>query len=492
MSNLQTAPAKQKPITHTNERMSYALLFFAALITRFVSFTKTDNEQTPLFDEKHYAPQSYDMVKSFINPLLGGIESNPGYGLVVHPPLAKQLQSIGEMIFGYTPLGWRVVAAFFGAATIIVIRAIARELTGSAALANTAGILALFDGVLLVTSRSGMLDIFQTFFIVAATYTFIKDWNSTTALLPTAPRTEFGPRLGYRWWLLTTGVLLGCAVSVKWSGLYYMAFLGIASVVLDWHRRRQANVRYAFFGTLFLDSFKAFFYLVIIPIGVYVWSWRAWFASETAVFRHAKESGSIDQASLLQFFPNTLANWLHYHSSVLKFHASLTTSSGHDHPFDSKPWEWLIGGKPILYYSSNHECFGTNCAEKIYLFGTPTIWWLTVPVIVLALGIWLYRRSWKYAIPVIVFMAGFIPWLIGYDRQMYFFYATPLVPMTIICLTLLLGDLARKYPRIGLWTLTTIVGTATAQFFFFSPILYGYALPESWFPALLWFPYWGS
>ena len=35
--------------------------------------------------------------------MLGGIEDNPGYGLVVHPPLAKEIMAAGMGLFGYTP-----------------------------------------------------------------------------------------------------------------------------------------------------------------------------------------------------------------------------------------------------------------------------------------------------------------------------------------------------------------------------------------------------
>ena len=62
------------------------------LITRFVGLNSAVADGTPVFDEKHYVPQAWDMVNSWVNPLIGGIESNPGYGLVVHPPLAKQIE----------------------------------------------------------------------------------------------------------------------------------------------------------------------------------------------------------------------------------------------------------------------------------------------------------------------------------------------------------------------------------------------------------------
>ena len=41
----------------------------------------------------------------------GGVEDNPGFELVVHPPLGKQLIAIGEALFGYDAVGWRFAAA---------------------------------------------------------------------------------------------------------------------------------------------------------------------------------------------------------------------------------------------------------------------------------------------------------------------------------------------------------------------------------------------
>ena len=82
---------------------TYATLIVAglALATRFIGLTIPTAQDTPVFDEKHYVPQAWDMVRSWVNPLIGGIESNPGYGLVVHPPLAKQIMAYSELLFGY-------------------------------------------------------------------------------------------------------------------------------------------------------------------------------------------------------------------------------------------------------------------------------------------------------------------------------------------------------------------------------------------------------
>src|SRR3546814_9630647 len=69
---------------------------------------------TPIFDEKHYAPQAWQMLGN------GGLEDNPGYGLVVHPPLSKALMAVGEWIFGYNGLGWRFSGAVCGVIIVIL------------------------------------------------------------------------------------------------------------------------------------------------------------------------------------------------------------------------------------------------------------------------------------------------------------------------------------------------------------------------------------
>ncbi|WP_047261579.1 dolichyl-phosphate-mannose--protein mannosyltransferase [Corynebacterium mustelae] len=504
-----TVPTTPKTLRWTkHDTHAFTLIGLWALVTRFAWLNSATAQGTPIFDEKHYVPQAWDMVQSWINPLIGGIESNPGYGLVVHPPLAKQIEAIGELVFGYTPLGWRFMAALFGSATILLIMGVARQITGSTTVATFAGLLGLFDGVLLIASRYGMLDIFQTFFIVAAAYCLIRDFNQLHHRLHAAwvagrlGTSAYGPRFGFRWWRFAAGINLGLALSVKWSGLYYMAFFGVMSVLFDVYLRRKYKIHRPIRGMLVRDAAAAFASIVLVPIAVYAWSWRAWFSSETAVYRHAATDGTITADSWLNKLPDTLASWLYYHQSVLEFHASLTTSAGHVHPWDSKPWTWLVAGRPILYFSATDiECYAGTCRRMIYLFGTPAIWWLTVPVLVWTTWQVIATKNIRMSIPLIAFAAGFLPWLIGYDRQMYFFYATPLVPFTIIMIAYVLGTLLGRgrliHPRLlpapihtGSVAVTTYLGLVLAMFVYFSPILYGYPVPDSVYESLMWLPSW--
>ncbi|MCQ9352591.1 phospholipid carrier-dependent glycosyltransferase [Corynebacterium sp. 153RC1] len=490
------------------DTVTTAAVALLALFTRFIGLNAAQAGGTPVFDEKHYVPQAWDIVRSWQNLAIGGIESNPGYGLVVHPPLAKQMIAWGEMLFGYSPMGWRVVTALCGVGVVLVIMAIARRLSGSGWVALFAGLLATFDGVLLVTSRFGMLDIIQVLFIVLACWALIRDWQLTESRAPASLQAAAGthgqheqsgdsegdltgteataqPKFAWRWWRIACGVFLGLALAVKWSGLYYMAFFGVLAVLL--HARLAPSLR-----QWFLDSVRAFAALVLLPIAVYAWTWRAWFAQETSVYRHAASNGTIPADSWMQALPDALAGWVYYHSSVLNFHASLTTSSGHDHPFDSKPWEWLVGLKPILYLSTTDiACGEQTCRKMLYLFGTPIIWWLIVPVVLWALWAAAKKNQWRmYVIPLVGFAAGFIPWVASYDRQMYFFYATALIPFVLVMIACMLGTMRQSaHPALRI-AVPVYLGMVIASFVLYSPILYGLQIPDSFYNMLMWLPAW--
>lgn len=492
----------------------FAFLTLAAGLTRLVALGYPTDKGTPVFDEKHYVPQAYDMVLSWFNLFTGGIESNPAYGLVVHPPLAKQIIALGELIFGYTAWGWRLSSAIFGIATVLLTALIARRLSRKTVVGLIAGIIALCDGVLLVGSRIGMLDIFQVVFILLAAYCLIRDLEAVWQRLHAAyadgrlqAAGDLPVRFGYRWWRFGAGISLGLACGVKWSGLYFMAVFGLMSVMCDWWLRYRYRTHKPMISTLGYDVAPALMSLVFLPIGVYLWCWRAWFASETSVYRHALSAGLIDENSGLRLLPESIASWLYYQSSVLDFHSALTNSAGNHHPWESKPWAWLASTRPMLYYVENNMSCGsrTDCSTSIYLFGTPILWWLTVPVVLLAAWRLIFGRRLAYLVPLLGWLTAFVPWLAMFDRQMYFFYAMVMAPFTWVLLSLLAGEMlgrgrlisnrfttALQLPPLasGTWLVAGYVAAVVAFFVLFSALFYALPLTPETFNQLMWLPSW--
>lgn len=482
----------------------YVVLGALAAATRFIGLSAKTDHGTPLFDEKHYVPQAWQVLESTGNPLIGGIEDNPGFGLIVHPPVAKQVIAFGEWLFGYSPLGWRFMSALAGVALVLLLMDIVRRISGSQLAVAIVGLYAVCDGVLLVSSRVGMLDMIQTIFIIGAVWALVIDNASALRRLQqpllantevaTASLGKFGPYLNYRWWRLLAGVLLGLSLGVKWSGLYYIAVFGLWSVFADAASRGRTGMKMPILGALVRDTLPALRDLVLVPLAVYFFSWRAWFTEETSVYRHVPAGERDTGLPFTSWLPESIQNFMHYQSSVLKFHAELTTSNGHHHPWESKPWEWLVSWRPMLYYSGESTCFGgRDCKSWIMLFGTPPIWWLLVIVVLWAAWHWVVRGDFRYSIPVLGFFASWVPWAIAYDRQMYFFYATALIPFVLIGFALLAQDIVGwtwRNRQFGRGLVAAHAALVVVAFIFWFPIMVGIQLPVETFNLRFWLPSW--
>src|SRR5271167_1449296 len=241
-----------------------------AAVTRTVNLGSPTDAGTPIFDEKHYAPQAWQMLHNH------GVEDNPGYGLVVHPPVGKQLIAIGEAIFGYNGVGWRFTGALLGVIMVVLVMRIVRRISRSTLVGAIAGLLVICDGVSFVAARTALLDGYLTFFVVAVFGALIVDRDQVrmrmyVALLEgRAAETIWGPRLGVRWWRFGAGVLLGLACGTKWSGLYFVAFFGAMSLAFDVAARRQYQVPRPWLGALRRDLIPTGYALGVIPVAVYL------------------------------------------------------------------------------------------------------------------------------------------------------------------------------------------------------------------------------
>jgi dolichyl-phosphate-mannose-protein mannosyltransferase len=466
---------------------------------RLVDLGAPTDKGTPVFDEKHYVPQAWQMLRN------GGYEDNYGYELVVHPPLAKQLIAIGEWLFGYNGWGWRFSAAVAGALIVLLTVRIARRLTRSTLLGAVAGVLVICDGVLHLQSRMGMLDIFIALFVLAAFACLLCDRDQVRERLAIAVRagwvdaSPYGPRLGFRWWRFGAGVLLGLATAVKWSGAYWVVAFGLLIVVFDATARKTAGVRRPWVGAVRQDLLPAVWNIGVISVLVYLGSWWAWFASETATDRHYVEITDAD-AGAFAFVPEALRSLFLYTTNVLDFHSNLLTPEDDPHPWESKPWTWPMGLRPMLYfYEAGPEvtgCGESECVSATMLIGTPAMWWLSLPV--LGWGLWraVFRSDWRYGAVLVGYLAGLLPWFLNIDRQMYFFYATPLAPFLALGLTLVLGQIlgsARDgYERrgTGLLVLSLYLGLVVANFAWLWPILVGDPITYDRWQAELWLPSW--
>ena len=479
-----------------------AVITALAALTRFLNLGSPTDAGSPIFDEKHYAPQAWQLLHNH------GVEDNPGYGLVVHPPVGKQLIAIGEALFGYNGLGWRFSGAVCGVILVALVARITRRITRSTLVGGIAGLLLIADGVSFVAARTALLDGFLTLFVVAAFGALIVDRDQVRERMHIAllagriGETPWGPRLGVRWWRFLAGVMLGLACATKWSGLYFVLFFGLMSVAFDVAARRQYRVPRPWLGTLRRDVGPALYALGLIPFGVYLASYAPWFASETAVNRY-EVGQSIGEGGRFAL-PDAIRSLWHYTYKAYEFHAGLTNAAGNHHPWESKPWTWPMSLRPVLYAIEQYgpeqhagDCTAAGgCVKAVMLVGTPALWWLAVPVLLWAAWLTFVRRDWRYAVILVGYCAGWLPWFADIDRQMYFFYAATMAPFLAMGIALILGDILHKPNQsaerrtLGLILVSCYVALVITNFAWMYPILTGIPISQATWNMEIWLPSW--
>jgi dolichyl-phosphate-mannose-protein mannosyltransferase len=500
-----------RPVDPFGGWMMSLIVTTVAAVTRFWNIS---GPQGTVFDEVYYATESGEILRF-------GYENNPGFGLVVHPPLGKWMIAIGVHFFGgwNREFGWRFMSAVVGTLSVLITIRVARRIFRSDLLGALAGVLLTMDGVSMVTSRLALLDIYTQFFAVLAFAAMVLDRDQIrgrlAALIADGANLRGGPpALGPRPWRLLAGVFLGLLCAVKWSGLSFWIFLAVLSVVWDRGAFRSAGVRYPWAAVWHRSVGGAAASYIAAGGTAYLLTWLGWIVGENSWNRHWAESHRVRGLDAL--LPGWLRSLANYHHDSYNFHVGLTQH----HPYGSTPWSWLILGRPtnLSFYGTpdgiddHARCGATKCASQILLIGTPLMWWAFAPVLLWLTWHWLTTRDWRAAAVLVAFVAGWGAWLKNTDRTMFLFYMTPLMPFLVLGLTLALGTLVGRSSRpawsdwrpargTGLaatartlnWRLVAAavyVGTIVADFIWMWPIFTDVMLTYHQWHARMWFNSW--
>jgi dolichyl-phosphate-mannose-protein mannosyltransferase len=439
-----------------------------------------------LFDEAYYPPEAHELLR-------WGYEYNRGYTFIVHPPLGKWLIAVGEQLFGYNSLGWRLPSAVAGTVAVVVLTRLARRLTGSTLLGLLAGLLLALDGFSFSLSRIGLLDVFLQVFVVSAVACLVVDRDQVRRRVRNgADRgTPTGFRLGPRGWRLAAGVLFGCACAVKWSGVYFLAFFALASLFWDRTAWRDAGVQHPTRVAVRRGLPGAVWALGLLPVLTYLASFTGWFRGETSQGRHWADQ---HPDTAFGFVPGPLRSLWHMHGEWLRFHNGLSTP----HPWESKPWSWLVDGRPILLWNPQGltDGSGAQVIRYILMVGTPTLWLAFGPAMLWLVWRVAARRDPAAVVGLLGIAAGWLTWFVNLDRTMFIFYMAPALPFFVLAVTLVLQDVlgpaqATAFRRqLGLGAVCLYVAVVAMTFVFFYPVLTGQPLSYSAWVQRMWFPSW--
>jgi dolichyl-phosphate-mannose--protein O-mannosyl transferase len=124
------------------------------------------------------------------------------------------------------------------------------------------------------------------------------------------------------------------------------------------------------------------------------------------------------------------------------------------------------------------------------------LWWLSPIVLGWSLWCTFTRFDWRHAAVLVGYGAGFLPWFLELERQMYFFYVVPLAPFLVLGLTLGLGEILGRVGEgaerrgTGLLVVSLYLSAAVTNFAWLWPILVGNSITEAHWNAELWLPSW--
>lgn len=428
----------------------YFIYILISIIGGILRFSRLSTPNFIVFDETYYAKDAWallnkgvelewpsnindDIIKNKIHYLPGFLE------FVVHPPLGKWMIAIGELLFGFHPFGWRFITALIGTISIYLICLIAYRLTNSLLVSILSGIFITCDGLHVVLSRTAILDIFVSFFIITTLY---------ISLLNIKP--------SFKWLLL--GISVGCATSVKWNGLYYG--IGIVLIYLITHNDKWYQA---------LKNMIIFWLSIIIT---YISTWIGWFSNKNLVSQWFVNQGYKRSES-----NNMIKNFILYHEKILDFHRHLTAY----HPYKSKPQTWPLLIRPVSFYyvKQGHTIY------DILAIGTPLLWWFSIIAIIYLL----YYHFKEYGVILLGYFANYLPWFATYTRTMFYFYSITLLPFMCIASAILIHKMF-YYNKITRYASITMTVLIISNFIYFYPIYTALGINNNIYNSILWFNTW--
>lgn len=352
-----------------------------------------------IMDEAYYVPDGYSIFKNgyeiqwvekytseWADKILSVFSSSPDQFYSdnyysTHPPLGKILIGLGMYPFSNdNSIGWRISALIFGTLVIVATMLLAQQIFKNKYITLMSGFFIAIDGAMISMSRSGMLDIFLTFFVVTG-FIFLAKFIEKQEIKN----------------LLFMSVFFGFATSVKWSGIYF--FAGACLLLFVTLIIQKQYIKSIFY------SFIAFTIMLLS----YVLTWISWFISYSS---HEE---------------NIFLKFVSHHIETLNVASGISTL----HNYKTNAYEWIFISRPTaLIVDGDAEKF-----SHIYAMPNLFFWFFSLIALII-FNIFLFKKqfhkeAWILNIGVI---AGWLPWFFVGERTIFNFYVVSFMPYLYIIL----------------------------------------------------------
>ena len=500
--------------THRDRLWGWLGPLLVTLLAGIARFANLGRPHKLVFDETYYVKGAYSLLKVGYEAAWGA-DANKAFeaghldtflaraDYAVHPPVGKWLIALGMEVAGpASSAGWRLAAAVFGTLSVLVLARIARRLFASTLLGTIAGGLLAVDGEAIVHSRTGLLDGFLMFFVLAAFGALLIDREQGRRRLARlfAERLDaglapgWGPRLGMRWWRVAAGVLLGLAIGTKWSGLYFLAVFGLLTVAWDLAARHAVGIRNWPVAGALRDGVLAAVTLVPLAAVTYLATWFSWLRTPGSYLRDWAATHPGDGVTWL---PPLLRSLWHYHGEMWTFHTTLTSP----HAYAASPLGWPVQWRPTSFFyetpvPAHAACGADSCSQAITSLGNPILWWAATAAIVAVVWWGVRARDWRAGAVLSGIVAGWVPWFAYLHRTIFTFYSIAFAPWMVLTLTYALGrvlgsphDSPGRRRRGASWVagFLTLVVLVSA---FFYPIWTAQVVPYTFWHLHMWLSSW--
>lgn len=440
-------------------RVSNRILTIAATLF-FVSFSffliNIQFPATPNFDEFHYIPSA----KQFLE-----MKENQNWE---HPPLAKMLIAIGIGIWGDRPIGWRFMSAVFGALTLVGMYLFAWVLFESEQAALFVATLTIFNQLLFVQARIGMLDTFMFGFLIWGMAAFCATWNRKRSAQENYSL------------LLFAGMMFGLSIACKWFSILPWVFcLGLVAAI----RVLQ------YWKTEFAQPKDTDWYHPLLWHGI---TWREWVISLVGV---------PILFYFITFIPLLFTRG-ETHSFFDLFAMQYKMWDGqlrvvNSHPYMSKWTDWPLLIRPI-WYAFDKDPANSNIVRGVILLGNPLIMWGGILALMSCVYRWVKSRDYTSFFILFLYCSFYFCWILIPRKISFYYYYYPAGMVLSFALANAFfyrkevsAYIQVKAQKLGYQKAAWIFAFACCLVFvYFYPILAALRIPADSFRKWMWFSSW--
>ncbi len=413
-----------------------------------------------LFDEQEMMPESKTyMTGTMFDEIYHGRTAYEFlHGLVTyettHPHLGKILISVGILLFGMNPFGWRFISVIFGILLIPLMYLFAKKIFKNTFIATAATGLLTFDCMHYTLSRIATIDIIAAFFILLMYYYmyryFVED--SRYRALSSSMQDKFPPKSVYLP-LALSGISMGLGIATKWTGVYAGAGLAVLFIwYTTTHFPKKQTLKLFFFCCLFF---------IVVPLIMYTLCF-------IPVVGYSEYSGLIDKT-------------IQGTKYMFDYHANLVAEHYYSSPF----YEWPVIWMPLLDACDEVNASMSSCVSTM---GNPAIWWFSIPCQLYVLFRWIFKRDQKAGFLCIAYLAQYVPWM-SISRITFIYHYFPASLFMILMTGYALLHVKEHFSW-GKKAITAYLVIALVCFFIFFPLISGLPVSREYGYSVRWLKDW--